>query len=77
MKYVVVRDFKDLKDNDRIYISGDTFPHTDAKQPTARRFKELAGTDNKHKAAIIKQVPLTEEEIEEVKEQEALEKEEE
>ncbi|MEK4973253.1 hypothetical protein NSQ89_12895 [Niallia sp. FSL R7-0648] len=54
-KYVVVYDFKDLKDNDRIYIKDDPYPAEGAKNPTAARIKELSSTKNKMKRVLIKE----------------------
>lgn len=54
-KYVVVHDFKDLKDNDRIYIKDDPYPAEGAKNPTAARIKELSSTKNKMKRVLIKE----------------------
>lgn len=54
-KYVVVYDFKDLKDNDRVYIKNDPYPAEGAKKPTADRIKELSSTKNKMKKVLIKE----------------------
>lgn len=54
-KYVVVVDFKDLKDNSRVYIKGDVYPAEDAPKPTAARIKELSSTKNKMKKVLIKE----------------------
>ncbi|PAD70898.1 hypothetical protein CHH83_01425 [Bacillus sp. 7586-K] len=54
-KYVVVHDFKDLKDNDRVYIKDDSYPAVGAKKPTAARIKELSSTKNKMKKVLIKE----------------------
>ncbi|MEM5598409.1 hypothetical protein AAHB53_22620 [Niallia circulans] len=54
-KYVVVHDFKDLKDNDRIYIKDDPYPAEGAKNPTAARIKELSSTKNKMNRVLIKE----------------------
>ena len=77
VKYVVLRDFKDLKDGNKIYTVGDTFPHEESKKPTVKRINELKGNKNKHNTPIIKAVPLTEDEIEELEQEKALEQEEE
>jgi len=54
-KYVVIYDFKDLKDNDRIYIKNDPYPAEGAKKPTAARIKELSSTKNKMNRVLIKE----------------------
>lgn len=54
-KYVVVYDFKDLKDNNRIYIKGDIYPAEGAQKPTAARIKELSSTKNKINKVLIKE----------------------
>jgi hypothetical protein len=56
MKYTVIRPFKDLKDDERIYHVGDVYPHEEAKTPTKARIKELLGEKNAHKAPIIEEV---------------------
>lgn len=56
MEYKVIRPFKDLKDSERIYHVGDTYPHEDAKAPTKARIKELMSEKNAHKAPIIEEV---------------------
>lgn len=53
--YVVVHDFKDLKDNDRIYIKNDPYPAEGAKKPTPARIKELSSTKNKMNRVLIKE----------------------
>lgn len=49
MTYVVIRDFKDLKDNDRVYRVGDVFPHPDSAVETFKegRMAELLTDQNK------------------------------
>ncbi|MDR4318388.1 hypothetical protein FOC77_03795 [Niallia circulans] len=54
-KYDVVFDFKDLKDNDRIYIKNDPYPAEGAKKPTPKRIKELSSTKNKMNRVLIKE----------------------
>jgi hypothetical protein len=54
-KYDVVFDFKDLKDNDRIYIKNDPYPAEGAKKPTPERIKELSSTKNKMNRVLIKE----------------------
>jgi len=54
-KYVVVHDFKDLKDNNHIYTAGDPFPHSEESKVTATRIKELSSTKNKIGKVLIKE----------------------
>ncbi|MEK5524143.1 hypothetical protein [Heyndrickxia sp. FSL W8-0423] len=54
-KYVVVHDFKDLQDNNRIYIKDDVYPAEGAPKPTAARIKELSSTKNKQNQVLIKE----------------------
>ncbi|MDQ0228411.1 HeH/LEM domain-containing protein [Metabacillus niabensis] len=54
-KYVVVHDFKDLKDNNHIYIKGDPYPRASNQKVTAARIKELSSTKNKMKKVLIKE----------------------
>lgn len=52
-EYTVVHDFKDLEDGSRVYFKGDTYPHKNAKKPTAKRIKELSTIKNKLKKVLI------------------------
>lgn len=54
-KYVVVHDFKDLKDNNHIYIKGDPYPRESNQKVSAARIKELSSTKNKMKKVLIKE----------------------
>lgn len=54
-EYVVVADFKDLKDNGRVYLKGDIYPAEGATKPTAARIKELSSTKNKINKVLIKE----------------------
>jgi hypothetical protein len=54
--YKVIRDFKDLKDENIIYRVGDTFPQKGRKNPSKARIKELSSDKNAHKAPIIEEV---------------------
>lgn len=54
-KYVVVHDFKDLKDNNHIYIKGDPYPRESNQKVSAERIKELSSTNNKMKKVLIKE----------------------
>ena len=76
VKYVVIKDFKDLKDSDKIYTEGDIYPRPESKNPTKRRLSELLGDSNKQGRPVIKEVPLTKDEIEELEEEQEQEQEE-
>jgi len=51
-KFVVVEDFKDLQDKNKVYTKGDIFP-TEGKPVT--RIKELSTTKNKLNKVLIKE----------------------
>ena len=53
--FVVVHDFKDLQDNNRIYFKGDAYPAETGQKPTAARIKELSSTKNKMNRVLIKE----------------------
>ena len=53
--YKVIHQFLDLQDGNHHYKVGDTFPRN-GKKATAKRIKELSGTDNKIKKPLIKAV---------------------
>lgn len=52
--YIVLHDFKDLKDKNKIYIKGDTFPKGDTLI-SDERIKELSSTGNKIGKKLIKE----------------------
>ena len=54
-KYVVIRDFKDLKDNNTIYIKGDIYPRRADTVIEEERIQELMSTDNKIGKQLIKE----------------------
>lgn len=54
MSHVVVKDFKDLQDDNYIYRVGDKFPHKGRAKK--ERIEELSGSDN------LRGEPLIEEE---------------
>lgn len=54
-KYVVIKSFKDLKDNNKIYIEGDTYPKSANKKVSAARIKELSTSSNKIGKPLIKE----------------------
>jgi len=53
MEYIVIKDFKDLKDNGYIYRAGDIFPRPNVNVEE-NRIQELATADNVRKEALIK-----------------------
>lgn len=53
-KYVVVKDFKDLQDNNHIYRKGDKYPHKGRVKK--ERIEELSTTKNIRKEVLIKEV---------------------
>ena len=53
MKYIVIKDFKDLKDNGYIYRAGDIFPRPDVNVDE-NRIRELATADNVRKEILIR-----------------------
>lgn len=52
MKYIVIRFFTDLQDNDFPYSVGDTYPRKEGTS-TAERIAELAGSNNKQGQPLI------------------------
>ncbi|MGP9039818.1 hypothetical protein [Cytobacillus kochii] len=54
-KYVVVHDFKDLRDNNIIYFKGDIYPRRADSVIDEERIKELSSTNNKMKKILIKE----------------------
>lgn len=57
MRYKVVKDFKDLKDNGHVYRAGDGFPRPSVNVGEDR-LRELSTTENARKEVLIK--PLAE-----------------
>lgn len=55
--YKVVADFRDLKDNERLYRVGDEYPAVDAPKPTKTRIKELAEGKNRLERVFIEEIP--------------------
>ncbi len=53
-EYVVVKDFKDLQDENHIYREGDPFPRKG--KVTKKRIEELSTTKNKRKEVLIIEV---------------------
>ena len=54
MKYKVIKDFKDLKDNNYIYRAGDKYPRKGRAK--GERIEELSTSQNKHQAPLIEEV---------------------
>ena len=54
--YKVIKQFRDLKDNDHIYFVGDIYPHNGA-EVDAERIEELATDKNKIGVPLIEKVP--------------------
>lgn len=55
-KYVVLHDFTDLQDKNKIYRKGDTFPKPANKKVTKKRIEELSSNKNKRNIPLIKKV---------------------
>lgn len=51
MPYIVIKDFKDLQDNNHIYRAGDKFPRKGRAKK--ERIEELLGSDNKRGEPLI------------------------
>ena len=56
--YKVIHQFLDLQDGSYHYKVGDTFPRS-GKKATAKRIKELSGTDNKIHRPLIEAIEET------------------
>ncbi|WP_437828949.1 hypothetical protein ACQRXC_14905 [Niallia taxi] len=52
-KFVVVHDFKDLKDNNKLYFKGDSFPKQVTGNIDEERIKALSSTKNKMNRVLI------------------------
>ena len=60
MKYVVIKHFIDLQDNNHSYITGEEYPRAGFK-PTKKRIRELMSSENRQGSPLIKAVePVTE-----------------
>lgn len=55
-KYVVVHDFKDLQDKNKIYRTGDPYPTPANKKIPEKRLAELSSTKNKNGIQYIREV---------------------
>lgn len=54
MKYIVIKDFKDLKDNNYIYSVGDKYPRKGRVK--TERIEELSTSRNKLGVPLIEEV---------------------
>lgn len=52
MMYTVIKHFTDLQDSNYKYKEGDVYPRK-GYTPSEERIKELSGTENKQKTALI------------------------
>jgi hypothetical protein len=55
-KYEVVHNFKDMDDNDHIYIAGKDIYPREGLEPTKARIKELSTKKNLIKEVLIKKI---------------------
>ncbi|NMH72778.1 hypothetical protein HF078_06820 [Bacillus sp. RO2] len=55
VKYVVIHDFKDLEDNNTVYIKGDIFPRRADANPSQERLQKLLSKNNKIGKPLIKE----------------------
>lgn len=53
--YVVIHDFKDLQDNNTVYIEGDIYPRRAESDPDEERIQELLSSNNKIGKALIRE----------------------
>jgi len=53
-KYVVIKDFRDLQDDNHLYRAGDKFPRKGRVKK--ERIEELSTTKNKRGEVLIKEV---------------------
>ena len=55
-KYIVVQDFKDLEDKNKVYAKGDTYPNPANKKVDKKRIDQLLSSKNKQGRPVIKEV---------------------
>jgi len=55
-KYVVVEDFTDLQDGNKVYRKGDVYPSPVNKNVSKKRLNELSSDNNRIGAPLIKEV---------------------
>lgn len=53
-KYIVIKTFKDLQDNNHIYHEGDSFPHRGREKKA--RIEELSSNNNKLGTPLIQEI---------------------
>lgn len=53
--FKVIKQFKDLQDNNHLYKVGDLYPRA-GLEPTEDRIKELSTNANKQKTPLIKEI---------------------
>lgn len=53
--YVVIHDFKDLEDKNKVYCAGETFPKPANKKISKERIDELSSKNNKIGKVLIKE----------------------
>ncbi|EHT3698282.1 hypothetical protein JL769_12280 [Staphylococcus pseudintermedius] len=55
-KYEVLKTFKDLQDNDKLYEKGKTYPRPANKKVDEERILELSSSDNRQRIPLIKKI---------------------
>lgn len=55
-KFVAVQDFKDLQDNGKVYLKGDSFPKPANKNVSDERLQELLTAVNNQNRSVIKEL---------------------
>lgn len=55
-KYEVLKTFKDLQDNEKLYEKGKTFPRPANKKIDEERILELSSNDNRQRKPLIKKI---------------------
>ncbi|MGC4375928.1 hypothetical protein WD019_03150 [Fictibacillus sp. Mic-4] len=55
-KYIVVEDFTDLQDKNKVYRKGDAYPNPPNKKVSQKRLDELASDKNRIGAPLIKEI---------------------
>lgn len=54
--YVVIHDFKDLQDKNKIYRAGDVYPSPANKKVNEKRLNELKSKNNKNGVQYIREM---------------------
>ncbi|WP_057510402.1 hypothetical protein [Staphylococcus simulans] len=55
-KYEVLKTFKDLQDNEKLYEKGKAFPRPANKKIDEERILELSSNDNRQRKPLIKKI---------------------